>query len=707
MRAAIIGCGNIAKTHVRAIQALKWVEICGACDRDIFQAKQIADMAGDANAYDDFEKMLEQEKPDVVHVLTPPDTHANLSIQAMDAGCHVFVEKPMAVHKKEAREMVAAAKRNNVSLCTDHNYLYKPSFTRVRELVNQGAIGDVVYIDAYYGHSLDDEGKAYITTGGRSHWAWKLLGGAFINFLPHLIYLVLEFMPDYEKVVGVTVAGEDRPGAPVMEMTALLQGKSATGNVSISMRANPYSKFIDLYGTKGIIHADIARELYTIHRYRKMPGMVSKVIFNLEEAVQLTVRTIANVINVFLGKLKGVAGLYNLVQEFYDNLKSGAPPPVTGEDGLEMVAMMETILGEVDREMQQRKAAAVKLEPDTPGTEVEKNIAASGGISGKVLVTGATGFLGSNLVAALSRCGADVVALARDKDSISPELERRAQIVYGDIRDEDSMVAAMRGIDIVYHCAAITTNKTKWLNHNEVNILGTQSVLNAAQKVGVRQAIHISSVVVYSLKSARSGRPYQETDALIEYPNRWAYYQRSKLGAEQIAQEFMKNSELPVTIIRPGILFGPETGAPANGLVRVGALRFFIGSGRNNLPYTYIDNATDCLLLAAVSSEAVGEIFNLVDQPQSSPRDVIQHLKAITGENIAIIPIPPILLNTMGLVFETMSNSSQDEKIPKISRFLVRSEYRNVSYDSSKAQNLIGWQTSVSLQEGLKKTAKK
>jgi nucleoside-diphosphate-sugar epimerase/predicted dehydrogenase len=703
MKAAIVGCGQISRVHISALQEIAGVEICAVCDRDEYRAQGIAKLAQGANAYSDLDTLLQGERPDVVHILTPPPTHAGLAIRAMEAGCHVLVEKPMALSVQEADNMLAAAQENNVRLCACHNYLFKPSVAKARQLVESDAIGQVVYVDSYYG--LAAEGGSYAGGGGRSHWAWRLPGGVFTNFIPHLIYLQLAFLQDVEAVVGVTLAQARQSRAPAADLTILLQGADASGVMTVSMRAQPYAKFVDIYGTKGIIHADLVREVCTINRNWRAPRMLSKVAFNLEDSVQLAAGTVANTAKVVTGSLKNMPGLHVLVREFYTSLQNGQAPPVPGEEGRKVARIME---------MAWEKSQALSSLPDTtpvisveegPQTDVERTIVESGGISERVLVTGATGFLGHHLVAALSRCGADVVALVRDKSRVSPNLERQAKIVCGDLRDPVSLEAVMRDVDIVCHCAAVTTNKASWVEHYETNVHGTETMLQISLKAGVKRVLHISSVIVYGLERPSHGGLFKESDPYAKHPQKWAHYMRSKIEAEKLAFHFWHETGLPTTVLRPGILYGPGGGRlPGGGLVQLGSLRLIVGNGRNRLPFTYVGNAVDCLLLAAVSPQAIGQAYNVVDEPQVSLRDIVLLSEGITGERSRLVPVLPVLLSSAAGLLELRQDLANSETPPGLSRYVIRSACRDVVYDTSKAREQLGWQPEVALEEGMRRT---
>jgi predicted dehydrogenase len=203
MRVALVGCGQIARAHIGALAGQADLTIVGVCDRDEQQARQAAALSG-ARPYTDLETMLRTERPNAVHVLTPPATHANLAIAAIEAGCHVLVEKPMALSLADADRMIAAATARGVMLGTNHNYRHKPSISKAERLVAAGAIGRVVHVNAYYG--VSDEAEAMANAGG-NHWAYRLPGGVFTDYLPHLLYLQMALLPGLGGGGGVPVGG--------------------------------------------------------------------------------------------------------------------------------------------------------------------------------------------------------------------------------------------------------------------------------------------------------------------------------------------------------------------------------------------------------------------------------------------------------------------------------------------------------------------
>jgi predicted dehydrogenase len=341
MKTGIVGCGQVAPMHIRAIRQSGKAEIVGLCDMDESRARALADRFDISGTYDDLGVFLREKQPDVIHITTPPGTHAALAIQALEAGSHVLVEKPMCLSVSEADDMIAAAERSGAKLCIDHNYLFRPSVQKARSLVAAGDIGQVVYVDAYYNYGREG---SYGGEEGRSHWAWRLPGGVFTNFLPHMLYLQMEFLGRLDSVAGIAATGgNDAPDGLKPDVSILLQGANGMGMNAITLQIQPYAKFLNIYGTKGIVHVDLANEICTAHKERGRSRAFSKMLFPLEDSAQLALAAASNAVQVLAKKLKSYPGLYVLIAEFYQSLQQDRQPPVPGHEGREVVRVLEMI----------------------------------------------------------------------------------------------------------------------------------------------------------------------------------------------------------------------------------------------------------------------------------------------------------------------------------------------------------------------------
>lgn len=708
LRAAIVGCGQIAGAHLAALHRIApdrsrrppspgAAVVCAVADRDPGRARRLAEQAGGATPYTDLGSLLARERPDVVHVVSPPATHAALATEAMGAGCHVLVEKPMALSRTEATRMVAVAEERGVVLSTCHNYLLKPSVLRARRLVDEGAIGRVLGVTAYYG--VSGEG-AYTPTSPGRHWAWRLPGGIFTNFLPHLIYLVEAFVGPTEGIDGVALS-PDRVGVPATELVALLRGRESTATLQISLCTRPYAKFLEVRGEAGTVRADLVREVCTVQPDRELPGAVDKVAHTLAEIVQLTAGTVNSVVRVTTGQWRSMPGLHALIRDLYRAIATGGRAPVAAAEGQRVVEVLERIWARMPPDGGGVPAGSPQTtRPAAPGPGTTAEGRAHPALADqRVTVTGATGFLGARLVGALARCGAEVTALVRDPGSVPFQVERQAKLVTGTLDDRQALQRAMAGARVVYHCAAVTTNRAAWSLHRATNIEGTRAVLEAARAVGVGRLVHVSSVAVHGV----TGRGVVDDGApCTDEGDPWAHYPRSKLAAERLVLGEFRDHGLPVAVVRLGLLYGP--GRPARpALLRSGRVAVTVGRGTNHLPYTHVDDAVEALLLAGVAPDVDGDVLTVVGEPQMRVRQALRlahpELRLIT------VPVPVGLLGLVAGALERRQRARGSQVPPRLSRYVVRSACRDLRYDTSRTRHVLGWRPAVDPADGLRAAA--
>ena len=145
IRAGIIGAGYVSSYHLRALKSLDYVTVVGIADTDQTRAHKVAAEFGIPAVFQSLEE-LAAAQPDVVHILTPPALHRDLSIRAMNLGCHVLVEKPMAETVADCDMMIAAAKAGGRVLSVNHSARMDPVVLRALDLVRSGAVGDILAV---------------------------------------------------------------------------------------------------------------------------------------------------------------------------------------------------------------------------------------------------------------------------------------------------------------------------------------------------------------------------------------------------------------------------------------------------------------------------------------------------------------------------------------------------------------------------------
>lgn len=300
-----------------------------------------------------------------------------------------------------------------------------------------------------------------------------------------------------------------------------------------------------------------------------------------------------------------------------------------------------------------------------------------------VLVTGAGGFIGSHLVERLIELGAEVKCFIRYTskgevrflESIRDEIE----IIAGDLRDSDAVEKAVRGMKVVFHLGALVGIPYSYLHPREVvetNTIGTLNVLLACRNHGVEKMVHTSTSEVYG--TARYV-PIDENHPLQGQ----SPYSASKIGADKIAESFYDSYDLPLAIARPFNAYGPRQSARAviptiiTQALTSGEVK--LGNTSPTRDLTYVDDTVEGFVKIATSAAAVGEVINIGSGQEISVGDLANKIAGLTGKNVQMV---------------------KDERRLRPEK----SEVERLWADNRKAKELIGWESKVSLEEGLKRT---
>jgi len=360
LKIAIVGCGKIADGHIEEIQKMPdRARVVAVCDLELLMAEQIAVRYGVPAHYDAFERLLEVERPDVVHITTPPQSHLFLARKAIEAGCHVYVEKPIAMTHDDARALVGIATEAGKKLTVGWEYLFDPPAVELRERVARGEIGEPVHVESCFGYNLSGPFGAALLGDG-NHWVHRLPGKLFHNNIDHLLNKVLEFMDD--DAPAVTAFGyalrEKRFGDArddmLDELRVVLRGKKVSAYGTFSSHARPAGHFLRVYGTKNTAHADFWMRTVTLDAYAKLPSAIGRVTPAFEQAFEFFREGGKNVAQFARSDFHFFSGLNLLIRRFYESITDGTPLPISYRDILRVTAMMD----EVFRQVPQGRASA-------------------------------------------------------------------------------------------------------------------------------------------------------------------------------------------------------------------------------------------------------------------------------------------------------------------------------------------------------------
>ena len=212
VKVGIIGCGGIANgKHMPSLKQVEGVQMVAFCDLIVERAEKAAKDFGvpGAKVYTDYKELLADESIEVVHVLTPNRSHADISIDALYAGKHVMCEKPMAKTAEDAKRMLDAARETGKKLTIGYQHRQKPSAQYAKRYIDQGSLGEIYYANCYA-----------IRRRGTPNWGvflneYEQGGGPIIDIATHSLDLTLYLMNNYEPamVLGKTHKALEHPEA--------------------------------------------------------------------------------------------------------------------------------------------------------------------------------------------------------------------------------------------------------------------------------------------------------------------------------------------------------------------------------------------------------------------------------------------------------------------------------------------------------------
>ena len=317
----------------------------------------------------------------------------------------------------------------------------------------------------------------------------------------------------------------------------------------------------------------------------------------------------------------------------------------------------------------------------------------------KVVVTGATGFIGGALARRLADAGEDVRGLVRPGGGRRP-LPAGVLPARGDITDRAALIAAFDGAEVVYHCAGLVADWGPWAAFRDANIRGTESVMSAARAARVRRVVHMSSVSVYGFPG---GSELDEDTAFVPRPA--DPYVTSKAAAEAIARD-AQGPDLEVAIVRPAGVYGPgDTTTSAPLLDALAAGRFvLVDGGRHRMAPIHVDNLVDLVLRAGSRAEAAGEAFNAVDDGHVTWRDYIGWMCAALGCPMPRLSLPHALAWPLAGLVEDVARLTRRRAAPPVTRYRVRAVMRDHHYATAKAKRRLGWRPRIATREGVADT---
>jgi nucleoside-diphosphate-sugar epimerase len=329
-----------------------------------------------------------------------------------------------------------------------------------------------------------------------------------------------------------------------------------------------------------------------------------------------------------------------------------------------------------------------------------------------ILVTGATGFVGSKVVENLVdrgfrniRCFTRASSQAAKAEAVAGLRRRGASVrmFRGNLLSREDCVDATKDIAVILHLAAGRGEKfypDAFMN----SVVTTRNLLDAClQHNSVKRFVNVSSFAVYTNSNKNRRNLLDETCPIEARPERRGEaYCFAKVKQDEIVAEYGKRHGIQYVIVRPGHVYGPGNEA-ISGRVGVGTFGVFLHLGGSNpIPFTYVDNCADAIVLAGLKKGIEGEVFNVVDDDLPSSRYFLRLYKR-NVENFRSIFVPHFASYSLCYLWEKYSSWSEGQLPPAFNRNRWHSFWKKTQYSNQKLKTRLGWQPTVPTAEGLRR----
>jgi predicted dehydrogenase/nucleoside-diphosphate-sugar epimerase len=666
-RVGIVGAGRIAPHHLAALRRVPSAIVSGVFDVVSERAQALAEPEGlpVASSLDTL-----CEVADVVHVLTPPDSHVEVALTALAHGCDLYVEKPLALDVADCFRLRDAARAAGRRVNVGHSLLFDPQVRALVAAVESGAIGRVVSVDVL-------RSSVYPSfAGGELPPQVRDPGFPFRDLGVHGLSLLEKLLGPIESV---DASWESLGGDPTLafdEWRALVRCERGLGNLQLSWNVRPLQSQVIVQGTRGVRRVDLFLMFQASRRATPLPRPLERVVNALTDSLEPLVQVPRNAARFVAAGGHSFEGLHELVRAFHESLDRGEPPPVGIEEAISPVRWTEHVARAAARDH------AARLASVPPTTEAD------------VLVTGASGGLGRATVERLLREGRRVRVLVR---RLPAERSNQLEWVRGDLGDAAAVDRAVQGARRVVHLGAAM--RGDWLEHQRATVEGSANVVAACLRHGVEKLVHVSSLSVLDWAGGGDGSVLSEETPLEPRPEERGHYTRAKLAAEEIVTRAVREQGLRAVVLRPGQIFGSDLPLVTDAVARkVGESWLFLGDARLPLPLVYVDDVVDAICLALDGALRSGEVIHLVDP---TPLTRVEVLERLAGRRLRTFTVPRSTLLVLGQLSELAFAAAGRRSPAPAHRF--RAALTHHDFATERAGRLLGWRPRIGVEEGIRR----
>ena len=314
-------------------------------------AKQLAERFGIKQCFSDVGELLRTAAPEIVHVTTPPQSHFAVAKQCLNSGCHVYVEKPFALTADETAELLELADALNLKVTAGHNLQFTLESQRMRKAINAGFLGvKPIHLESYFTY---DVGDARTLFGSQQHWVKKLPGQLFHNLISHGIAALAEFLDDeIEELTATAHQSRQRQQLGTEnildELRVLIRDASGTtASFCFSTQISPGLNQLRIYGPANSIVVDHVTGSLIRNKARAYKSYLTYFLPPLVNAREQLRNSRRNIADFLRRRLYQDAGMKELMERFYNSIRSNGPPPIPYREIMLTARIMDEIFGQI------------------------------------------------------------------------------------------------------------------------------------------------------------------------------------------------------------------------------------------------------------------------------------------------------------------------------------------------------------------------
>lgn len=340
LKTLVVGCGLVAREkHLPAIRSMPGlISVQAVCDTNLELAKGLAARFNVPRVFSSLQEALQQVRPEMAILCTPPQTHRALGVEILRGGAHLLLEKPMALSVPDCEALSTAANDGKRQICIAFSQSFTPVVCRAYDRVAAGEIGTICGMEIFLSTPAD-----YMTTKP-DHWVHKLPGGALSETGPHVIHMARRFLGPISR--GTLTGRKHLPLAWVSADDLRLQLFCEKGIASVTLlyATSHWAARIDLFGKKGRLSIDLQTGVLT---RSTRPDLSAAGVWKsaLREEASRLAEMARTAVSYASGKRKG--GHRVLLEQFARALQNGSPSPVPPEEGLEVTRILEELASQL------------------------------------------------------------------------------------------------------------------------------------------------------------------------------------------------------------------------------------------------------------------------------------------------------------------------------------------------------------------------